>query len=84
MTAVDGKVQHWVRQAEGRWEMVENIGTGVKHVWSLVQGSFWGMMHMITEGSDGSLDYWGWDGGWVVVEKLKGLNEEGWARVVSW
>ncbi|KAK4164126.1 hypothetical protein QBC43DRAFT_289359 [Cladorrhinum sp. PSN259] len=74
VVAVAGKVQHWVREAEGKWEMVDEVGTGVKHVWSLVQGSFAGRMHMITEDADRSLDYWEWaEGSWAVIERLKGL-----------
>lgn len=87
VVAVNGSVQHWRRDngdilanppvegGQGRWEMVEAVGVGVRHVWSLVQGSFGGKMHMATEGVDGSFSYWEWDGAWKVVEVLPGLDD---------
>ncbi|KAK4224234.1 hypothetical protein QBC38DRAFT_398090, partial [Podospora fimiseda] len=71
--AVGGQVQHWVRYGEGNWEMSESVGSGIRNVWSLVQGSFGDMMYMLTEHESGMYDYWGWDGEWVVVKRLKGL-----------
>ncbi|KAK3994275.1 hypothetical protein QBC44DRAFT_392743 [Cladorrhinum sp. PSN332] len=85
VVAVGGQVQHWVRHTEGstgsagKWELVESVGANVRNIWSLVQGSFGEKMHMITEDADGSLDYWEWDGRWVVVERLKGVAEDGWS-----
>lgn len=78
--AVDGRVQHWRWGASdtGGWRMVEAAGTGVRHVWGLVQGSFGGRMHMVTEGVDGRFSYWEWDGNWTVVETLLGLDDEAW------
>jgi hypothetical protein len=87
VVAVNGSVQHWRRDngdilanppaegVQGRWEMVEAVGVGVRHVWSLVQGSFGGKMHMVTEGVDGSFSYWEWNGAWKVVEVLLGLDD---------
>ena len=88
VVAVDGQVQHWVRQpgSEGKWEMLESAQGeeegGVKKVLGLVQGSFWGKMHMLTEGgsADGGFDYWEWDGKWHAVERLKAVGEEGWKK----
>ncbi|OIW34301.1 cysteine proteinase [Coniochaeta ligniaria NRRL 30616] len=79
--AVDGAVQHWrggSNEKEDTWEMVETVGTGVRHVWALVQGSFGGRMHMVTEGMNGVFSYWEWDGAWKVVETLLSLDDEGW------
>ncbi|GAB1320992.1 hypothetical protein MFIFM68171_11202 [Madurella fahalii] len=91
--AVKGSVQHWERvnddlhmrapsgDGEGKWRMVESAGDGVKHVWSLVQGSFSQKMHMITEGIDGRISYWEWDGTWAVVKELPTLRDaSSWAR----
>ncbi|KAK4154900.1 hypothetical protein C8A00DRAFT_32255 [Chaetomidium leptoderma] len=90
--AVDGGVQHWERVnddlltktpeegGQGKWQLVETAGTGVKHVWALVQGSFKQKMHMVTEGTDGQFSYWEWDGKWAVVEKLPALSNGSWAR----
>lgn len=80
VVAVDGRVQHWKREVgdTGGWDMVETAGTGVRHVWGLVQGSFGGRMHMVTEGLDGRFSYWEWDGSWTVVETLLDLDDETW------
>lgn len=90
--AVDGSVQHWERAnddiqtkapvegAQGKWKLVETAGTGVKHVWALVQGSFNQKMHMVTEGADGRVSYWERDGKWVEVEKLLASSDSAWAR----
>jgi hypothetical protein len=81
VAAVDGAVQHWHRSSgddAGKWEMVETVGAGVKHVWSLVQGSFAERMHMVTEGADGRYSYWEWDGAWKMVETLASLSDSGW------
>ncbi|KAH6839508.1 hypothetical protein B0I37DRAFT_408920 [Chaetomium sp. MPI-CAGE-AT-0009] len=90
--AVDGSVQHWTRTnddidreapvegEQGKWKLTETAGTGVKHVWALVQGSFNQKMHMITEGGDGRLAYWERDGKWTEVEKLLALSDAGWPR----
>ncbi|KAK4039486.1 hypothetical protein C8A01DRAFT_36524 [Parachaetomium inaequale] len=85
--AVNGSVQHWqrinddihltapVEGEQGKWRLVETTtGTEVKHVWALVQGSFAQKMHMVTEGADGQLSYWEWDGKWVEAEKLPALD----------
>ncbi|AEO57290.1 protease [Thermothelomyces thermophilus ATCC 42464] len=64
----------------GRWELVETAGTGVKRVWALLQGSFGGRLHMITEGTDGRLSYWERDEKWVEVEKLPALSDAAWTR----
>ncbi|KAK3313617.1 hypothetical protein B0H66DRAFT_584226 [Apodospora peruviana] len=60
------------RVGEGKWEMFEQTAevSGVRHVWSLVQGSFGQKMHMVTEGPDGSFSYWEWDRKWTRVENL--------------
>ncbi|KAB5522099.1 hypothetical protein GE09DRAFT_1155078 [Coniochaeta sp. 2T2.1] len=81
VVAVDGQVQHWRRNnsaGAGEWEMVEAVGKGVRHVWGLVQGSFGGKMHMVTEGTDGRVSYWEWDGTWRTVETLMPRDDEGW------
>lgn len=92
VVAVDGAVQHWARNnddlhvrapsadGEGKWRMVESAGAGVKHVWSLVQGSFSQKMHMVTEGIDGRISYWEWDGTWAVAKELPPLSDASWAR----
>ncbi|KAJ4287032.1 hypothetical protein N0V88_007796 [Collariella sp. IMI 366227] len=92
LVAVNGNVQHWerinddigtkapVEGNQGKWKLKETVGAGVKHVWALVQGSFRQKMHMITEGTDGSMSYWEWNGNWAVVEKLPALNDRGWAN----
>jgi hypothetical protein len=89
--AVNGSVQHWervnddiqstapVEGDQGKWRLVETTGTGVKHVWALVQGSFAQKMHMVTEGTDGRLLYWEWDGKWAEAEKLPALSDASWA-----
>ncbi|KAM7192127.1 hypothetical protein V8F33_008552 [Rhypophila sp. PSN 637] len=63
-----------------KWELLEEMagpeGRRIKNVWSLVQGSFNGRMHMVTEQEDGAFGYWEWDphgeGGktWAFVEAL--------------
>ncbi|SPQ26231.1 d14614d7-7edf-49d7-b461-6d902ee31df1 [Thermothielavioides terrestris] len=90
VVAVNGSVQHWQRAnddislappvegAQGKWRLAETTGTGVKHVWALVQGSFNQKMHMITEGTDGGVSYWEWDGSWAVVQKLPALDDSSW------
>ncbi|KAK3681149.1 hypothetical protein B0T22DRAFT_524092 [Podospora appendiculata] len=91
--AVNGSVQHWRREnndlhlgspvvgTQGRWLMVEETAAAeVKHVWSLVQGSFSQKMHMITEGSGGKMSYWEWDGKWARVETLLALGDSAWPR----
>ena len=87
VVAVGGSVQHWervnddiqakapVEGVQGKWVLVETAGTGVKHVWALVQGSFNQKMHMITEGTDGQLAYWERDRKWAEVEKLPALSD---------
>ncbi|KAK3334082.1 hypothetical protein B0T19DRAFT_474651 [Cercophora scortea] len=94
VVAVNGSVQHWQRDnnvlhlgspvvagAQGRWQIVEETAAaGVKHVWSLVQGSFSQKMHMITEGFDGKMSYWEWDGKWAKVETLRALGDLTWPR----
>lgn len=92
VVAVNGSVQHWERDngditssppvegKSGKWKLVETAGTGVEHVWSLVLGSFGQKMHMVTEGTSGSFEYWEWDGKWKVVEKLPGLSDAGWVK----
>jgi hypothetical protein len=66
VVAAGGGVQHWRRGPDdtNAWELVETTGSGIKHVWALVQGSFGGRMHMVTEGTDGRFSYWEWDGSW--------------------
>ncbi|KAK0609771.1 protease [Bombardia bombarda] len=96
VAAVNGSVQHWIRdngdilsepplvEGRGRWVMVyDAVGTRIKHVWSLVQGSFYGKMHMITEGDDGRFSYWEWDGKWELVEVLLDVGDELWPRSVT-
>jgi hypothetical protein len=81
VVAVDGTVQHWRRdngEEGGKWLMVEAVGSGVRHVWALMQGSFGGKMHMITEGIDGRFSYWEWNGEWKVIEMLLALDDEAW------
>jgi hypothetical protein len=80
VVAVDGAVQHWTRGPDesAEWKMAEAVGAGVKHVWGLVQGSFGGMMHMITEGTDGLFSYWELSGRWKLIEVLKALDNEDW------
>lgn len=90
--AVDGSVQHWERINEhiqreppvegeqGKWKLVETTGSGVKHVWALVLGSFDQKIHMVTEGDDGQLSYWERDGKWAEVEKLPALSDASWPR----
>ncbi|KAM7215395.1 protease [Rhypophila decipiens] len=66
-----------------KWELLEETagrkGSRIKNVWSLVQGSFNGRMHMVTEQEDGGFGYWEWDpqgeGGkrWAFVEALPRL-----------
>ncbi|KAK4235404.1 hypothetical protein C8A03DRAFT_17860 [Achaetomium macrosporum] len=92
VVAVNGSVQHWERVnddigvrapeegVQGKWRLVETAGTGVKHVWALVHGSFSQKMHMVTEGADGRVSYWEWDGKWAVVEELPALSDAAWAR----
>ncbi|KAK4098869.1 cysteine proteinase [Parathielavia hyrcaniae] len=89
--AVNGSVQHWqrinddvhardpVEGEQGKWRLVETAGTGVKHVWALVQGSFNQKMHLVTEGMDGLLSYWEWEGEWREVETLPALDDPTWA-----
>ncbi|KAK0736469.1 hypothetical protein B0T21DRAFT_288015 [Apiosordaria backusii] len=78
--AVNGSVEHWRwrPQMGEKWEMVQKVASdkegGIKQVWSLVQGSFAGKMHMITESVDGVIEYWEWDGKWALVEKITGLR----------
>ncbi|KAB5522892.1 hypothetical protein GE09DRAFT_1154490 [Coniochaeta sp. 2T2.1] len=81
VVAVNGGIEHWRRDngaGSGEWEMVEAVGKGVRHVWGLVQGSFGGKMHMVTEGTDGRVSYWEWDETWRTVDTLMPLDDEGW------
>ncbi|KAL2130284.1 hypothetical protein VTI74DRAFT_6678 [Chaetomium olivicolor] len=92
VVAVNGSVQHWervnddiatkapVEGEQGKWKLKETVGTGVKHAWALMQGSFGQKMHMVTEDTDGRMSYWEWDGKWAVVEKLLTLSDGGWAK----
>ncbi|KAM7194431.1 hypothetical protein V8F20_007957 [Naviculisporaceae sp. PSN 640] len=67
-----------------RWELLDEAGGGqdseqVKSVWALVQGSFDGRMHMVTEQVDGRLALWEWEpvraGGkrWNLVQWLPNI-----------
>lgn len=88
--AVDGSVQHWerlngdldreppVEGEQGKWKFTETVGSGVKHVWALVHGSYDHKIHMVTEGEDGQLSYWERDGKWAVIEKLPALSDASW------
>jgi hypothetical protein len=90
--AVNGTVQHWervnddihvtapVEGEQGKWRLVGTTGSGVKHVWSLVQGSFDQKIHMVTEGTDESVSYWERDGEWTVVDELPPLSDSTWAK----
>lgn len=76
VVAVNGSVEHWRwrPQMGEQWEMIQRVTAGpgqeVKQVWSLVQGSSAGKMHMITESREGMVDYWEWDGMWSLIDKL--------------
>ena len=88
--AVNGSVQHWervnddihvtapVEGAQGKWRLAGTTGSGVNHVWALVQGSFNQKLHMVTEGTDGLISYWERDGEWVVVDELPSLGDSTW------
>ncbi|KAK3339732.1 hypothetical protein B0T25DRAFT_523452 [Lasiosphaeria hispida] len=90
--AVNGSVQHWWRDnsdiltldpvlsSQGTWQLVDTVGTGVRHAWSLVQGGFGERMHMVTEGIDGSMSFWEWDGKWAVIETLPELSDKSWPK----
>ncbi|KAL2195394.1 protease [Corynascus similis CBS 632.67] len=95
VAAADGSVQHWERNnddlharapaegTQGKWQLVEETtpsDTGVKHVWALLQGSFNGRLHMITENVDGRLSYWERDGKWFEIEKLLAPGDAAWSR----
>ncbi|KAK4650980.1 hypothetical protein QC762_700920 [Podospora pseudocomata] len=77
VVAVNGSVEHWRwrPQMGEQWEMIQRVTAGpgqeVKQVWSLVQGSSAGKMHMITESREGMADYWEWDGMWSLIDKLE-------------
>lgn len=91
LVAVNGTVHHYQRRnedilsnppvegAEGKWERVGSFGTGVKHVWGLVQGA--GNMAMEAVVEDYMGDLWNWQytyesdgsfvgGAWRRLEKL--------------
>ncbi|KAK4195341.1 putative dipeptidyl-peptidase 1 [Triangularia verruculosa] len=76
--SVHGSVEHWRwhPQMEEKWERVERVGERVKQVWSLVQGSTFGRLHMITESVDGVIAYWEWDGTWSLVEELPAVGDD--------
>ncbi|KAK4176793.1 putative dipeptidyl-peptidase 1 [Triangularia setosa] len=75
VVAVNGSVEHWRwrPQMGEQWRMTQRVtpdlGGEVKQVWSLVQGSLVGKMHMLTESLDGRIDYWEWDEKWALVER---------------
>mgnify|MGYP007135361460 CR=1 FL=1 len=35
---------------------------------------------MITEGADGKIWYWEWDGSWKLIVTLADLRDEGWEK----
>jgi hypothetical protein len=75
--AVNGQVQHWQRvnsdigtrppQAgvQGRWQHAYTFGTNIKHVWSLVHGSFNQALEMVVEDFRGNMIHWHYtNAGW--------------------
>jgi hypothetical protein len=65
--AVAGQVQHWQWFAQGgSWQHVYTFGSGVRHVWSLVHGSFNQALEMVVENLDGSMVHWHYtNAGWA-------------------
>ena len=65
--AVGGQVQHWQWYApSGGWQHVYTFGGGVRHVWSLVHGSFNQALEMTVEMYDGSMVHWHYtNAGWA-------------------
>jgi hypothetical protein len=84
----DGNVQHWQRintniatsppvaGSKGPWSQVRTFGNGhIKHVWSLVQGSFMGILDAVVEDFNGDMWHYqfaGDPGQWKLVTKLPG------------
>ena len=74
LVAKDGQVEHWRRDnsdlttqvpqggTSGPWELQATFGSGIKHVWSLLQGPFYQNMEAIVELDDGlgTLQHWYW------------------------
>ena len=79
VAAAAGRAQHWRwgNTDDSEWELAEAVREGVRHVWGLLQGSFGGRMHMITEGIDGRFSYWEWNGGWKMIEVLRNADDQG-------
>jgi hypothetical protein len=75
--AVNGQVQHWQRVnsdiasnppqdgSQGRWQHVYTFSSNVKHVWSLIHGSFNQALEMVVEDNQGRMIHWHYtNNGW--------------------
>jgi hypothetical protein len=86
LVAVGGVVQHWQRVntdiqqnppkagGPGPWSHVLTFGTNIKHVWSLIHGSFWQSLEAIVEDNNGDMWHWQYtNAGWNRMAKVPGV-----------
>lgn len=87
LVAVDGRVQHWERvntfirtrpplPRGNQWGHLWTFGRGVKHVWSLVQGSYRGQLDAVVEDFAGEMWHWvfsGTPGVWRLTGRVPGV-----------
>jgi C1A family cysteine protease len=72
LVAKDGHVEYWRRDNSNLatqnpssgtskpWVLQAVFGSGIKHVWSLLQGPFYQNMEAVVELDDGTLQHWIW------------------------
>jgi hypothetical protein len=74
--AANGQVQHWQRVntdietnppqgsdlSPGKWRLEFTFGSNIKHVWSLIHGSFNQALEMVVEDYQGNLWHWEYSG----------------------
>jgi C1A family cysteine protease len=71
VVVVGGQIQHWQRVnkdleeggkpavgVQGQWGLISTFGGGVKHVWSLVHGSFNHALELVAEYDTGIMIHW--------------------------
>lgn len=86
VAADGGKVQHWQRTnddineavpqegEQGKWELVFEFGSSIRHAWSLLHGSFSQALEAVVEDMDGNLVHWQFtNDGWREVTVISGV-----------